>query len=108
MGQRAQQVERRGRLAIGLDLASRIGRARGRRELVAVDAVAAIAWQLNAIACLGRRCTGLGELARNAADLDHRQGRREGQYHRPLQEYAAEVADVLRAVLAKALGAVAA
>jgi hypothetical protein len=95
-------------LAIGFDLAPRIGCACRRRELVAVDAVAAVARQFDAIAFLGRRCARLGELARDAADLDHRQGRREGQYHRHLQEHPEEVADVVGAVLSKALGAVAA
>src|SRR5215467_7590382 len=49
LGQGAQQVERRGRLAINLDLASRIRRACRCRELDAVDDVAAIARQLDTI-----------------------------------------------------------
>ena len=51
---------------------------------------------------------GLGELAGDAADLHHRQRRREGQHHRHLQEDAEEVADVVGVVLGEALGAVAA
>ena len=46
--ERAQQVERRRRLAIGLELASRIGRARRLGELDVVDDVAAIARQRDA------------------------------------------------------------
>ena len=56
---------------------------------------------------VGRRAR-LGELAGDAADLDHRQRRREGQHHRHLQEDAKEVADVVGAVLGEAFGAVAA
>jgi hypothetical protein len=37
-------------------------------------------------ALLGRRGARLGELARDAADLHHRRGGREGQHHRHLQE----------------------
>ena len=51
----AQQVERRGRLAVGLDLAARIGHARLRREVDVVDDVAAVARQLDAVDGLGRR-----------------------------------------------------
>ena len=66
MREGAQQVERRRRLAIGLDLPARIGNARFRRELDVVDDVAAIARQFDAVAAsrsatsaawrTGRRC----------------------------------------------------
>ena len=108
MREGAQQVQGRGRLVIGLDQALRIGRARFRGELRAVDDVAAIARQLDAVALLGRRGARLGELAGDAADLHHRRGRREGEHHRHLQEHAEEVADRVRAVVLEALGAVAA
>ena len=75
--ERAQQVERRGRLAIGLDLPARIGPARLLGEVVAVDDVAAVARQLDAVSLLGRRRPGFCELARDATDLHHRQGARE-------------------------------
>ncbi len=45
MREGAQQIQRRCRLPIGLDLPARIGDARFRREVVAVDDVAAIARQ---------------------------------------------------------------
>ena len=77
MREGAQQIQRRGRLAIGLDLPPRIGRARVRGELGAVDDVAAIARQLDAVLLLGRRGARLGELAGDAADLHHRRGRRD-------------------------------
>ena len=74
LGEGAQQVQRRRRLAIGLEQRLRIGHARLRRELDAVDDVAAIARQLDAVALLGRRRTRLGELAGDAADLHHWRG----------------------------------
>ena len=107
MREGAQQVQRRGGLVIGLDQPRRIGRARLDRELRAVDDVAAIARQLDAVALLGRRGTRLGELAGEAPDLHHRRSRREGQHHRHLQEHAEEVADRVRAVVLEAFGAVA-
>ena len=65
-GEGAQQVERRRRLPVGLELPARIGHARLRRELDAVDDVAAIARQLDAVRAsrsarsaawrTGRRC----------------------------------------------------
>ena len=104
----AQQIERRRRLAIGLQLPARIGRARFARELGAIDDVAAIDRQLDAIALFDRRGARLGELAGDAADLHHRAGRGIGQHHRHLQEQAEEIADIIGAVLGEAFGAVAA
>ena len=106
--ERAQQVQRRRRLAIGHQLALRIGHARFRRERDVVDDVAAIARQLDAVELLGRRRARLGELPGDAADLHHRQRAGIGQHHRHLQQHAEEVADVVGAVLGEALGAVAA
>ena len=77
-------------------------------ERVAVNDVAAIARQFDAVAALGRRGARLCELPGDAADLDHRQRRRERQHHRHLQEYAEEVADIVGPVLGKAFGAIAA
>ena len=65
-GEGAQQVQRRRRLPVGLELAARIGHARLGRELDVVDDVAAVARQLDAVAAsrsatsaawrTGRRC----------------------------------------------------
>jgi hypothetical protein len=55
MREGAQKVERRRRLPVRLDLAARIGNARFRRELDAVDDVAAVARQLR------RRSSSVGE-----------------------------------------------
>src|SRR5665213_1178688 len=54
-GEGAQQIERRRRLAIGLDLTARIGAARCFGEGNVVDDVAAIARQLLAVALFARR-----------------------------------------------------
>ena len=104
----AQQIERRGRLAIGHQHALRVGHARRLGELDVVDDVAAIARQLLAVLRLGRRRARLGELAGDAADLHHRRAAGIGQHHRHLQEHAEEVADVVGAMLGEALGAIAA
>ena len=107
-GECPQQIERRGRLTIRFQLPARIRRARFRREVGAVDDVAAIDRQLDSAAFLGRRGARLGELAGDAADLHHRRRRRVGQDHRHLQKDAEEVADVIGAVLGEAFSAIAA
>ena len=78
------------------------------RERDVVDDVAAIARQFDAVDLLGRRRARLGELPGDAADLHHRQRAGIGQHHRHLQQHAEEIADVVGAVLGKALGAIAA
>ena len=72
MRESAQQVQGRGRLMIGLDQALRVGRARAWREIRAIDDVAAIARQLDAVTLLDVRGAWLGELAGDAADLHDR------------------------------------
>ena len=94
-GEGAQQVQRRRRLAIGLDLAARIGLTRLARKLNVIDDVAAITRQRDAVDRLDVRGAGLGELAGDAADLDDGRGGGEGHDHRHLQEDAEEVADVI-------------
>ncbi|MNY07180.1 hypothetical protein D3C86_1399720 [compost metagenome] len=104
----AQQVQRRGRLVIGLQQALRIGHALFGREAHAVDDVAAIGRQLDAADLFQRRRARLGELTGDAADLHHRLAPGEGQDHRHLQDQAEGVADVVGRELLEALGAVAA
>ncbi len=104
----AQQVERRGRLAVGVELALRVGDAGGGREVDAVDDVAAVARQLDVADALGRRGARLGELAGDAADLHHRRGGSEGGHDRHLQEHSEEIADVVGGMLGEGLGAIAA
>ncbi len=104
--ERAQKVQRSRGLAVGHFLTSRIGNACLSGELRTVDDVAAIDRQLDAVLRFRIGGTRLGELAGDAADLDDRLRRAEGQHHGHLQEYAEEVADIVRAMLGKALGAV--
>ncbi len=108
LGEGAQEVERRRRLAIGAHQPRRIGRARLGREGDVVDDVAAIARQLHAVLAFGRRRARLGELAGDAPELHHRAAARIGQHHGHLQENPEEIADRVGAMLGKALGAVAA
>jgi hypothetical protein len=77
-------------------------------ELDAVDDVAAVARQLDVALLLDIGRTRLGELAGDAADLDHRLLGAEGQHNGHLQEDAEEVADVVGLVLGEAFGAIAA
>ena len=103
-----QQVQRRGRLPIGLDLAARIGRARGGGEVVAVDDIAAIAGQFDTAALFHRRGARLGELPGDAADFHDRQRGGKGQNHRHLQEHAEKIPDIVGAVLGEAFRTIAA
>ena len=79
-----------------------------RREGDVVDDVAAIARQLDAVDLLGVGRARLGKLPGDAADLHHRQRAGIGQDDGHLQQHAEKVADVVGAVLGKALGAIAA
>src|SRR3546814_2859007 len=78
LGKGAQQVQRRGRLIVGAHQALRIGLAGLLGEVDAVDNVAAIARQLDAVDYLGGRRARLGELAGHAANLHDRAGGAEG------------------------------
>ena len=108
LGESAQQVERRSRLPVSLELAVRIGNAVGFGEGAPVDDVAAIARQLLAIDLFGRRRARLGELAGDAPDLHHRHAAGIGEDDGHLQKDAEQLADVVGAVLGKAFGTVAA
>ena len=107
-GEGADQVERRRRLAVGHELAARIGRAGLGREGDVADNVAAVARQFDAVDGLGRGRARLGELAGDAADLHHRRTAGIGEHHRHLEEETEEIADVVRRMLGEALGAIAA
>ena len=108
LAERAQQVQRRRRLHVGLQHPLRIRHAVGVGGLVAVDDVAAVGRILAPVDHLGRRRARLGELAGHAADLHHRALGAEGQDHRHLQHHLEGVADVVGGELGEALGAVAA
>ncbi len=105
-GERPQQVQRRRRLSVGLDLAAWVGLARLSRKLDVVDDIAPIARQGHAADRLDAGRAGLGELACDAADLDDRRGGRKGHHHRHLQEDAKEVANIVGRMLAEAFGTV--
>ena len=106
-GEGAQQVEGGRRLAIGLELAAGIGRAGGERIGAVVDDVAPIDRQLLPLEHFRGVGARLGELARHAPHLDHRQGGAEGQHDRHLQEDAEEIANVVSRMFGEALGAIA-
>ena len=84
------------------------GRRASARELEAVDVVAAIGRQLDAVDLLDVGRARLGELAGHAADLHHRHAGAVGQHDRHLQQHAERVADVVGGEIDEALGAVAA
>ena len=106
--ERAQQVEGGRGLAVGLHHALGIGLARPFVEVEAVDDVAAVRRQCPAVLRLGIRGAGLGELAGEAAELDHRAAGAKGQHYRHLQQHLEHVANVVRMEFREALGAVAA
>jgi hypothetical protein len=106
-GEGAQQIERRRRLPIGLELPARIGRARFGGEFGAVDDIAAIGRQFDAAALFRRRRAWLGELAGDTSDFHDGRSRRVSQHHRHLQKQPEEIADVVGAVLGEAFGAIA-
>ena len=105
-GEGAQKVEGRRRLAIGFELPARIGLARLARELDVVDDVAAISRQGHAVDRLEVGRAGLGELARDPADLHDGRSGGESHDHSHLQEHAEEIANVVGRVLAEAFGAI--
>ncbi len=105
-GEGAQEVQRRRRLAVGLELPARVRLARLRSEVDVVHDIAAVARQRDAVDRLEIRGAGLGELTGDAADLDDRRSRCVRHDNRHLQENAEEVADVVGRMLAEALGAI--
>jgi len=103
---RAQQVERRRGLAIGLQHPHRIRRTRRRLERHRVDDVAAIAREFEAVLLFGRLRTRLRELTGNAPDFHDRARGGECQHHCHLQQHAESVANVVRMKFGEALGAI--
>ena len=91
--ERADEVQRRGRVQVPLQHPLGIGRARGRRQRVIMDHVAAEDGDLAVRAVLGRRRARLHELPGDAADLQHRQRRAVGQHGRHLEEDLQPLAD---------------
>ena len=106
--ERAQQVQRGGRLQIGLQHALRVGLARLWRGGQIVDDVTTVRRQFHPVDHFGRGRTRLGELAGHAAHLDHRHLGAIGQHHRHLQHHLERVADCVGAELVEAFRAIAA
>ena len=108
LGEGAQQVEAGGGLVVGLQQALRVRHAAGGVELDAVDDIATVGRQGHAAEGLVIGRARLGELAGHAPDLDHRAAGGEGHDDGHLQQHLEGVADLRRAELGEALGAVAA
>ena len=107
-GEGAQQVQRAGRLHVGEFHPRRVRDAGGGGEVRAVDDVAAIGGQRDAVHGLGVGRPRLGELPGHAAELHHRRAAAEGQHHGHLQQHPEGVADDVGGEVGEALGAVAA
>ena len=107
LGEGPQQVQRRGRLVVGLHQPLRVRQAGGHRRRLAVDDVAPEARQLGAVHDLGGRGAGLGELAGDAADLHDGHPDGVGEHHRHLQDHPELLPDADRGEVVEALGAVA-
>ena len=84
-GERPAQVQRHRRAVVGAQQPAGVGRAGLRGELEAVDRVAAVGGQLDAVADLGVPRARLGVLAGHPADLDDRHARAVGQHDGHLQ-----------------------
>ncbi len=107
-GEGAQQVHRARRLHVGEFHPRRVGDARLRREVRAVDDVPAIGGQRDAVLRLAVRGARLGELPCHAAKLHDRHLAAEGQHHGHLQQHAEGVADDVGGEVAETFRAVAA
>ena len=102
-----QQIERRDGLVVGLHEPLGIGRPRLDGRLVGVNGVAAERRQLHPVDHLGRRRPRLRVLARQPADLDHRQRRAVGHHGRHLEQQLEPLPDRDHGELVERLGAVA-
>jgi hypothetical protein len=107
LGEGAQQVQGGGGLVIGLQQTIRVRHAALFVETDAVDDVAAIGRQGDAIDGFVVGGARLGELPGHAPDLDHRATGGEGHDNRHLQQHLEGVADFRGGKLEEALGAVA-
>ena len=107
LGERTDEVQRRGRGAVDLEQPLGVVPAGLRRELQAVDRVTAVRRERHAVAGLGVGAARLGELAGDPADLHHRHLRAVGQDHGHLQQGLDLVPDRVRGGVDEGLGAVA-
>ena len=86
IGERPAEVQGARRGVVGAQQPGGVGAARLGRELEAVHGLAPVGGQLDPVARLGRARSGLRELPRHPADLDHRHARRVGEHDRHLQQ----------------------
>ena len=84
--ERAAQVQGDRRAVVCVEQPRRVRSARRRREVEAVDGLAAVGGQLGSVARLGGERSRLRELPRHPADLHHRDACRVREHHRHLQE----------------------
>ena len=108
LGEGADQVQRGGGGVVGLEHPAGVVGAGLRREVVAVDDVAAVGRQGDAVAGLVVGGAGLGELAGHAAHLDDGHRRAVGEHDGHLQDGLDAGADLVRRGGLEGLGAVAA
>ena len=102
----AHEVQRRGRRVVDLHEPLRVRDARGLVEVEAVDGVAAVGRQGDAVAGLEVRGARLGVLAGEPTQLHDRHGRGVGQHDGHLEQHAQLVAGVVGGDAGEGLGAV--
>ena len=105
--QRADEVERHGSALVAAQQELRVGPAGFGGELGAVDVIAAIGGQADAVAGFQIGGAGLGVLAGEASDADHGPARADHQHQRHLQQDFERVGDADRRAIDEALGAIA-
>ena len=107
-GEGAREVQRGRRRVVHVDEPLRVVHPRLGSEVEAVDGVASVGREGDAISCLGVARARLGVLAGETTDLDHRNAGRVGEHDRHREQHPQLVADVLGGDALERLGAVAA
>ncbi len=108
LDQRANEVEREGGAFIAAEQELRVGRSRLRRELGAVDDIAAVTGKLYAVAGFGIGRAGFGVLTGKPADANHGATAADHQDQAHLHQHLEHVGDAARRAIGEALGAIAA
>ena len=107
LGEGPDEVQRRRRLVVRLDEAVGVGDAGGHVEPGTVDDVPAERREVDVADALRRAGPRLGELPRDATDLDDRNAQGVGQHDGHLEDDAQLLPDVVGGELLERLGAVA-
>ena len=105
--ERTQQVERRRGLVVAAHHPLGVGATGPGLEFEVVDDVAEVRRQLDAVSPLDRCRARLGELSRDAADLQGRHAGAVGEHERHLEDHLQLVADAVGREVGERLGAVA-